>query len=253
MPGPSPDLSVLNHIVAETWMAGRSPAITFESGGSPALRLALRLPLGLEHGGVERLARRLSRPDHELERRKVALAGIERGGEQCLALPAGGFDAAGEHQRMAIHDQAVLDPEVEVSDPHLFVDQRDQLLHLAAAALRHLELEGAGEMQRLDVEHPGVGDLVVGPFAGHQNGDLVLARALERPAVGRGHPLDHFEGIGQNRLDCVDEGHARLHPAARMWDAHSTVALLTRPRWSALPAPGRITWRVEYNPTDSSG
>src|SRR5262245_38471745 len=110
MPGPSPDLSVLNHIVAETGMAGRSPAMTFE-GGSPALRLAL----GLEHGGVERLARRLARPDHELEGGKVALAGIERGGEQCLALPAGGFDAAGEHQRVAVHDQAVLDPEVEVS------------------------------------------------------------------------------------------------------------------------------------------
>ena len=77
----------------------------------------------------------------------------------------------------------------------LLVDQRDELLHFGAAALRHLELEGAGEMQRLDVVHPGEGDLVVGPLAAHQDGDLVVAGALERPVVGRGDPLDHVERI----------------------------------------------------------
>jgi hypothetical protein len=100
-------------------------------------------------------------------------------------------------------------------DPHLLVDQRDELLHLAAAALRHFELEGAGEMQRLDVEHPGIGNLIVAPFAGHQDGDLVLARALERPAVGRGHPLDHLERVVMGLFGKVDEGHAGLHPGMR--------------------------------------
>src|SRR5215468_1171918 len=113
MPGPLPDLSVLNHIVAETWMARRSKAVTLESDGASGLGL----PLGLEHGGVERLTRRLARPDHELEGRKVAFAGIERGGEQRLALPAGGFDPAREHQRMAVHDQTVLGPQIEMPDP----------------------------------------------------------------------------------------------------------------------------------------
>src|SRR5690349_1647713 len=74
----------------------------------------LRLSLRLEHGGVERLARGLAGPDHELEGREVALAGIERGAEQRLALPARGFDPAGQHQRMAVHDQPVLRPQIEV-------------------------------------------------------------------------------------------------------------------------------------------
>src|ERR1700752_3794212 len=89
------------------------------SGGSAAW--SLRLSLGLEHGGGERLTRGLVRPDHELEGREVALAGVERGSEQRLALPARGFDPAGEHQRVAIHDEAVLGPEVEMPDPHLLV------------------------------------------------------------------------------------------------------------------------------------
>src|SRR5215475_1700568 len=173
---------------------------------------SLRLPLRLEHGGVERLARGLAGPDHELEGREVALAGVERGAQERFALPARGFDAAGQHQRVPVHDQPVLGPEVEMPDPHLLVDQRDQQLHLAVQALRHLELEGAGEMQRLDVEHPGVGDLVVRPLAGHQDGDFVLARALERPAVGAGHPLDDVEGVHVRLFGKFDEGHARLHP-----------------------------------------
>src|SRR5262245_29837567 len=183
---------------------------------TPAVVASLRLPLRVEHGGVERLARRLARPDDELEGGEVALAGVECGCEQRLALPARRFDAAGKHQRVAIHDQSVLNPQVEMPDPHLLVDERDELLHLAAAALRHFELEGAGEMQRLDVEHPGIGDLIVAPFAGHQDGDLVLARALERPAVGRGYPLHDLERVALGLFDTVDEGHAGLHPGSGM-------------------------------------
>src|ERR1700730_4636277 len=108
--------------------------------------MSLRLTLRLEHGGVERLARRLAGPDHELERREITLAGVERGAEQRLALTARSLDTARRDQGVAVHDDAVLRPQVEVPDPHLLVDQRDQLLHLGAVALRHLELEGAGEM-----------------------------------------------------------------------------------------------------------
>src|SRR5688572_9747789 len=39
----------------------------------------LRLADGLEHRGVERFARALAGPDHELERLVVALAGVECG------------------------------------------------------------------------------------------------------------------------------------------------------------------------------
>ncbi len=96
---------------------------------------------------------------------EIALAGVERGAEQRLALLAGGFDAAGQHQRVAEHHDAFVGPEIEMADPQLLVDQRDQSLNFGAPALRHLEIEGAGQMQRLDVVHPGVGHLVVGPFA----------------------------------------------------------------------------------------
>src|SRR6266851_4385328 len=212
----------------------------------------LRLPLRLEHRGVERLARGLAGPDHELEGREVALAGVERGSEQRLALPARGFDAAGQHQRVAVHDQAVLDPEIEMPDPQLLIDHRNELLHLAAAALRDLELEGAGEMQRLDVEHPGVGDLIVGPFAGHQDGDLVVAGALERPAIARCHPLDHVERIHARLFGKADQGHAvstmPLGSGMRTRPHASHAALDAVPRWSCLTAPGRITCESNITP-----
>src|SRR5262249_50632378 len=150
--------------------ASRIMIIKYAGLNSPARRPGpsgwgerLRLARGLEHGGVERLARRLAGPDHELERWIISFAGVERGREQRLALPAGGLDAPGEQQRVPVHDQAVLDPEIEMPDPHLLVDQRGELLHLGAAAFWGLELERAGEMQRLDVVHPGERDLVVGP------------------------------------------------------------------------------------------
>src|SRR5262249_53678655 len=114
----------------------------------------------------------------------------------------------------------VLAPQIEMSDPHLLVDQRDQLLHLAAATVRHFELEGAGEMQRLDIVHPGVGDLIIGPLPGGQDGDLVLARALERPSVGGRDSLDDFERVALGLFGKVDEGHALSPPWT--WDAQST-------------------------------
>ena len=58
--------------------------------------MKLRLPLRLEHRGVERLAWALAGPDHELERREVAFAGIERRAEQRLALPPRRLDATGQ-------------------------------------------------------------------------------------------------------------------------------------------------------------
>ena len=64
--------------------------------------------------------------------------------EQRLALLAGSLDAARQHQRVAEHQDAFLEPEVEMADPQPLVDQRDQRLHFGAAALGHLEVEGTG-------------------------------------------------------------------------------------------------------------
>src|SRR6516165_7193765 len=171
---------------------------------SPASSLAG----GLEHGGLERLARALAGPDHELKGREVPLAGIQRGPEQRFALPARGRHAPGQHQGMPVHDDPVLRPEVEMPDPHLLVDQRDQLLHGGVTALRHLELERASKMQRLDVVHPGERDLVVGPFPAHQDSDLVLAGTLEGPVVRRGHAFHDLQGINARWLAQIDKGHA---------------------------------------------
>ena len=91
---------------------------------------------GLEHRRVERLARAFPRPDHKLEGGEMPLAGVERGAEQRLALLAGGLDAARQYQRVAEHDDAFLHPQIEMADPHLLVDQRDQRRHLARAAAR---------------------------------------------------------------------------------------------------------------------
>src|SRR6266540_6298863 len=128
--------------------AGAASTSTSNSSG-------LRLAGGLEHGGFERFAGALARPDDELERRVIALAGIKGVRQQHLALPPRGFDAARKHERMTKHHEPIVGPEIEVPDPHLGVDHRDQSLDFGVAALWHLELESAGDMHRLDVVHPG--------------------------------------------------------------------------------------------------
>src|SRR6266481_1265673 len=87
-------------------------------------RSASRLSGGFEHHRFERLARALAGPQHELEGLVVALAGVERDAEQSFALGVCRRDAAGEHERMTEHDEAVIDPDVEMSDPKLLVDER---------------------------------------------------------------------------------------------------------------------------------
>src|ERR1044071_3641948 len=104
-------------------MAGIKPAMTsIERSWKPtSCSKALSLARGLEHRGVEGRAGLLAGPNHELEGREIALAGVQRAGQQRLALLAGRLDAAGKHQRMAEHHHAVGGPEVEVPDPQLLV------------------------------------------------------------------------------------------------------------------------------------
>jgi hypothetical protein len=42
-----------------------------------------------------------------------------------------------------------------MSDPHLRVDHRNQMLDLGIAAFWSFKFEGTGKMQRLHVMHPG--------------------------------------------------------------------------------------------------
>src|SRR5947199_898928 len=147
-----------------------------QDASMPAVRLgaASGLALCLEHGGVECLARRLASPDHELKCGKIALAAIKRGAEQGFALATGRINAAREHEGVAIHGETVGGPEIEMANPHLLIDEPDQHLDFCETALRHLELESAGKVQCFEVEHPGEGDLVIGPFARDQKRDRVV-------------------------------------------------------------------------------
>src|SRR5207302_1897678 len=129
------------------------------------------------------LPRRLARPDDELESREIALGGVERGCKNRFALPPGRRDAARQYQSMAEHDDAVLSPDIEVSDPQLLVDQCDQFLHLRQPRLRHLHVKSTSKVQRFNVVHPRERHLVIGPSAGDYETDLVFAGAFEWPVI----------------------------------------------------------------------
>src|SRR3954465_7468664 len=116
----------------------------------PVAGATLRLSGGLEQPGGERLARAFSGPDHELERLIIALRRVEGSIEQRLALAARDLNPARKQQCMTEHHDAVLCPHVEMADPELLVYQRDQRDHVGPARLRDFQIEGAGEMQRLD-------------------------------------------------------------------------------------------------------
>src|SRR5947199_5393739 len=107
-----------------------------QDASMPAVRLgaASGLALCLEHGGVERLARRLAGPDHKLKCGKIALAAIKRGAEQGFALATGRFHAAREHEGVAIHAEPLRGPKVEMPNPHLLIDEPDQHLHFCDTA-----------------------------------------------------------------------------------------------------------------------
>jgi hypothetical protein len=104
--------------------------------------------------------------------------------------------------RIAEQHHASLAPDIEMADPQLLVDERNQLLDLIAAAIGHLEVEGAGDVQAFEVFHPVERDVVVAPAAAHGNRDLVVVFALERPVVDGGDGLDDVDRMnGAIRLD----------------------------------------------------
>jgi hypothetical protein len=90
----------------------------------------------------------------------------------------------------------------------LLVDGGDQPLHLASARGRNLHVEGAGQVQRLDLTHPGKGELVIGPFALGDDGNLVFAGTLERPIIIGGNILDHRQRMVPGINNAFEQGHA---------------------------------------------
>jgi hypothetical protein len=108
---------------------------------------------------------------------------------------------------MTEHHESIRGPQVEMSDPQLRVDHRKQPLNLRLAALWYLQLKGAGQMQRFDVEHPGERNLIVGPFPANDDCEFVFACTFERPLMSGRHTLDDLERISTTNVD-VDNGHS---------------------------------------------
>src|SRR5436190_147878 len=86
-------------------------------------------------------------------------------------------------------------------------------------------------MQRLDLVHPGEGQLVVGPIALGNDGDFVLARAFERPVMIGGDILDHRKRVVSGIDDAFEEGHAV-----------STLPLPMNKTWWVLTQQGDACW-----------
>src|SRR4029079_3456323 len=152
----------------------RSSALSLLSPFAP-----LCLPGCFEHRGIERFTRGLASPNHELEGRELAVAGLERRAEQRLALLARGFGTAREDEGMAKHHDALGHPVVKMTDPEALIDERDQRLHLCASPFQPPQVKGTCEMQRFDIAHPSIRELIVGPAPGDQDCDLVVAGAFK--------------------------------------------------------------------------
>src|SRR5690606_5094674 len=131
-----------------------------------------------------------ARPDDILKCLIVAFAGLKRAVEHDLDLLARRLKTARQKQSLAEHDHAFPLPMVEVAEQHLLVDERYEAHHLQLATSRNLEIESAGNVQRLEFLHPGKRNLVVGPGARDRDRNLVVAVALEAPVVRACDMLD---------------------------------------------------------------
>ena len=104
-------------------------------------------------------------------------------------------------------------------DPHLLVDQGDQGEDFAAPPVRHLEVEGASDMQGFHLGQPGESDVVAGPAALDRDRDFILVLAVERPCVDAGQALDHIYGMFGAFMFKFGCGHFRALGAAMLWNA----------------------------------
>ncbi len=114
----------------------------------------------------------LAGPQHELKGLVIALARFQRRPEQCLALARMGLGAR-EQQAMAVEQHPVLLPQVEMAEPELLVDEREEPIDLVQPELGDLEVEGASKMQRLQIVPPGQRDMIIAPRAANRERELV--------------------------------------------------------------------------------
>jgi PhoD-like phosphatase len=132
-----------------------------------------------EHGCFKCLTRARAGPGYKLERRVVLIACVDGSGQEHLALSTGRLDPTGKQECMTKHNETICGPELEMSEPHLRVDHRNEALDLGVASFWSFKVEGTSKMQRCHVMHPGECRLIVDPLPGHDDNEFILAGTLE--------------------------------------------------------------------------
>src|SRR5690349_18207397 len=94
-----------------------------------------------------------------------------------------------------------------MAEPELLVDLRHQPVDLVEAVVGHLGVEGAGDVQGLEVVAPVERGVVIGPLPRHRHCQLIGAGALARPVVARGNVLHEIDGIAVTGMTDLGECH----------------------------------------------
>ena len=114
---------------------------------------------------------------------------------------------ARQHKRLPVHDHADV---VQMSKWPIHNCSLTAAISRCTprAARRDLHVERAGQMQRLDLGHPGEGELIVGPVALGDDRDFILAGALERPVVIGAMSSTTPSELVREFNNAFEEGHA---------------------------------------------
>ena len=100
---------------------------------------------------------------------------------------------------MAEGRRIFLGGEVEMPEPKLFVGKGKKLVHGAAAALWHLHVEAAGEVESAKFLLPDEVHPIIAPAAGNLDDEFLLAGAIMCPVVGDDDLLDKVDGVTGKR------------------------------------------------------
>ena len=164
---------------------------------------------GLERGEGQRLARVAIGPQDELERLIVGLAGGDRSLHHGASI---GRRSRSRRRRGRANGGTSPDP--ALLHRSKWPSHNCSLMSCVsspiadALARRRLEIERAGDMERLHLRNPGEGDVVIGPGAGDQDGNLVVLGAVEGPFVDRGQALHDVDRMfGSIVGDSLDQAH----------------------------------------------
>ena len=89
----------------------------------------------------------------------------------------------GKKRTVAIDQHAALAPDIEMAQPHLFVDQRQQFVRRSAPILAHADLGQADQLQHAVFGPQNCAQLVLHPRALHFPAKLFLGMGIDRPAA----------------------------------------------------------------------